>query len=142
METNTINHRELFAFGRLLVRSALLGAFVPVTHGEFWDVKIVQVVSALVVCLLLYGLEKAILWPFRKRLSIRPLYLAAYRGAFLYSLMSATWPSGNMASALGAILGAGLGGALGAMLLFKFEEGIVKLLVKKSSASTSADAEH
>ena len=133
METNTNNHREPAAFGRLLVRSALLGAFVPVTQGEFWDVKLVQVISALVLCLVLYALEKAVLWPFRKRLSVKPLHLAAYRGAFMYSLMSATWPSGNMASALGAILGAGLGGALAALLLFKLEDGIIKLLTKKAA---------
>ena len=133
METNTNNHREPAAFGRLLVRSALLGAFVPVTQGEFWDVKLVQVISALVLCLVLYALEKAVLWPFRKRLSVKPLYLAAYRGALLYSVMNVAWLSGNLAKVLGEILGAGLGGALAALLLFKLEDGIIKLLTKKAA---------
>src|SRR5712691_395115 len=30
---------ERLAFPRLLVRSAILGALVPVTQGDFWDVK-------------------------------------------------------------------------------------------------------
>ncbi len=64
---------ERLAFPRLLVRSAILGAFVPVTQGDFWDVKAVQVVSALVLCVVLYGLEKAVLYPFRKRMTIKPL---------------------------------------------------------------------
>lgn len=61
---NKVDHREPFAMGRLLIRSALLGFFVPVsqsdlwtllgflafgTQGELWDVKAVQVVSALVI---------------------------------------------------------------------------------------------
>ena len=66
MDTSTMGQREPAAFGRLLVRSALLGALVPVTRGEFWEVKIIQIIAALVVCLVLYGLEKAILWPFLK----------------------------------------------------------------------------
>lgn len=129
--TNTVDHQEPAAFGRLLVRSALLGSVVPVTQGEFWDVKIVQVVSALVVCLVLYGLEKAILWPFRKRLSIRPLHLAAYRGALLYALMILP-SSGDWAG----VLGAGIGGALAAMLLFMLEDGIIKKFVRRNGAST------
>ena len=131
MDTNTIGHREPAAFVRLLVRSALLGALVPVTRGEFWEVKIIQIIAALVVCLVLYGLEKAILWPFRNRIILKPLHLAAYRGALLlYGLlifvMSSDWASA---------LGAGIGGALAAMLLFKLEDGIVKLLAKKSTGS-------
>lgn len=130
MDTNTIGHREPAAFGRLLVRSALLGALVPVTRGEFWEVKIIQIIAALVVCLVLYGLEKAILWPFRNRITLKPLHLAAYRGALLYGLLIFV-TSGDWASALGA----GIGGALAAMLLFKLEDGIVKLLAKKSTGS-------
>lgn len=135
METNTVDHREPFAFGRLLVRSVILGAFVPVTQGEFWDVKIVQVVSALVVCLVLYGLEKAVLYPFLKGVSIRPLHLAAYRGALLYALLI-LGTSGDWAQALGA----GIGGALAALLLFKLEEGIVKLLAKRTAANPPHEA--
>ena len=131
METNTVDHREPFAFGRLLVRSVLLGAFVPVTQGEFWDVKIFQFVSALVVCLVLYGLEKAILWPFRKGLIIRPLYLAAYRGALLYALLIFAGSPGDVMGALGA----GIAGALVAMGLFKLEDRIINKLVKRTGAS-------
>ena len=130
MKTNTVDHREPFAFGRLLVRSALLGAFVPVTQGEFWDVIIIQVVSALVVCLVLYGLEKAVLYLFRKRVSIRPLHLAAYRGALLYGLLI-LGTSGDWARALGA----GIGGALFAMLLFWLEHRIIKLVCRTPSRS-------
>ena len=132
METSTNSHREPAAFGRLLVRSVLLGAFVHVTQGEFWDVKLVQVIFALVLCLVLYGLEKAVLWPFRKRLSIKPLHLAVYRGALLYALLILA-TSGDWAQALGA----GIGGALVALLLFKFEDGIIKLFTKKSGASAA-----
>lgn len=135
MDTNTIDHREPAAFGRLLVRSALLGALVPVTRGEFWEVKIIQIIAALVVCLVLYGLEKAILWPFRNRLTIKPLHLAVYRGALLYALLIFV-TSGDWATALGA----GIGGALAAMLLFKLEDGIVKLLAKRKSAGSLPEA--
>lgn len=134
-ETNTVDHREPFALGRLLVRSVILGAFVPVTQGEFWDVKIVQVVSALVVCLVLYGLEKAVLYQFLKRVSIRPIHLAAYRGALLYALLM-LGTSGDWAQALGA----GIGGALAALLLFKLEEGIVKLVSKRTTTNPPHEA--
>jgi len=91
---------ERLAFPRLLVRSAILGALVPVTQGDFWDVKAVQVVSALVLCVVLYGLEKAVLYPFRKRMTIKPLHLAAYRGAVLSGLLIFVF-SGDWAAALG-----------------------------------------
>jgi hypothetical protein len=131
MEPDISNDREPAAFGRLLVRSALLGALVPVTQGEFWTVKIVQVGAALVVCLVLYGLEKAILWPFRRRVRVKPLHFAAYRGALLYGLLIFA-TSGDWARALGAAIG----GALVALLLFKLEEGIMRSLVKRSGAAS------
>ena len=131
METNTTAHREPAAVARLLVRSALLGALVPVMQGEFWQVKAVQVIAALVLCLVLLGLEKVILWPFRKRPSAKPLYLAAYRGAALYGLLI-LGTSGDWAQTLGAAIG----GALAGLLLFKLEKGIVKLLAKRSSAGS------
>ena len=131
---NTVDHREPVALGRLLARSALLGLFVPVVQGEYWDVKILQVVSALVVSLVLYGLENAILWPFRKRLSIRPLHSAAYRGALLYFLLTFA-TLGDWAQALGA----GIAGALVAMGLFKLEDRIIKKLVKRNDASPSQE---
>ena len=130
-----IDHHEPVEFGRLLIRSALLGFFVPVRQGDFWDAKFAQIVLALVVCLVLYGLDKAILWPFRKRLSMRPLHLAAYRGALLYALLI-LGTSGDWARALGA----GIGGALAALLLFKLEEGIVKLLAKRTAANPPHEA--
>ena len=127
-----VDHREPLAFGRLLVRSALLGLIVPVTQGEFWEVKVIQVVSALVVCLILYGLEKAILWPLRKRLSIRPLHSAAYRGALLYALLTF---DGSPAGALGA----GLVSGLIAMGLFKLEDRIINKFVKRNGAGPSRE---
>jgi len=130
MEVNAAANREPAAFARLLIRSALLGASVPVTQGEFWEVKVVQVVAALVLCLILLGLEKAILWPFRKRISVKPLYRAAYRGAALYGLLILA-TSADVAGALGATIG----GALAALLLFKLEEWIMKLFVNKIAAS-------
>ena len=47
------HHDEPHAMGRLLFRSALLALMVPVYEGEFWNVKAIQVVLALVLCLLL-----------------------------------------------------------------------------------------
>lgn len=126
--TSTTANRERFAFPRLLVRSALLGAVVPVTQGEFWDVKVVQIASALVLCAVLYGLEKAVLYPFRKRVVIKPLYSAAYRGGLLYGLLSF---SGDLAGALGAAVG----GALFAMLLYWLENGLMKVVLRTPSAS-------
>lgn len=130
MEPNSGNEREPAILGRLLIRSALLGALVPVgTQAAFWSVKLPQSVSGLVLGLVLYGLEKAVLFPFRKRLSIRPLHLAAYRGSLLYSLLifaeSADWAQA---------LGAAIGGALAALLLFEAENRIIRLLAKNSSA--------
>lgn len=119
---------ERFAFPRLLVRSALLGAVVPVTQGEFWDVKLLQVASALVLCVVLYGLERAVLYPFRKRLIIKPLHSAAYRGALLYGLLSF---SGDWAGALGAAVG----GALFAILLYWLENGVIRVILRTPSAS-------
>ena len=118
---------ERFAFPRLLIRSALLGAVVPVAQGEFWDVKILQIASALVLCVVLYGLEKAVLYPFRKRAIIKPLYSAAYRGALLYGLVSF---SGDWAGALGAAVG----GALFAMLLYWLESGLLRVILRRPSA--------
>lgn len=122
---------EPFALGRLLIRSAILGSIVPVTQGEFWEVKAVQVVSALVICLVLYGLEKAVLWPFPTKLSIKPIHSAAYRGAVLYGLMTiAEFRDFYMA------LGACMAGALVAMGLFKLEEQIIRKLVERHGANT------
>lgn len=125
---STTNHSERLAFLRLLVRSAILGLAVPVTQGDFWEVKAVQVAFALVLCLVLYGLEKAVLYPFRKRITIKPLHLAAYRGALLYGLLIFI-SSGDGARALGA----GVGGALFAMLLFWLENGIMRMVYRKPS---------
>ena len=127
---STTGYPERLAFPRLLVRSAILGAAVPVTQGDFWDVKAVQVVSALVLCVVLYGLEKAVLYPSRKRLTIKPLHLAAYRGAILYGLLTFFF-SGDATIALGAALG----GALFAMLLFALESGIIRAVYRTPSAS-------
>jgi len=132
---STFSNPEPFAFGRLLVRSALLGLVVPVTQGEFWHVKVVQVGAALVLCLVLYGLEKAVLFPFRKSLSIRPLYLAAYRGAILYSLLIFA-TSGDWVQALGG----GIGGALFAILLFWLEHQIIKLVSRTPSTPLRGDS--
>ncbi|MEK6755210.1 MAG: hypothetical protein AABZ02_03560 [Bacteroidota bacterium] len=131
---NNVDHREPAAFGRLLVRSAILGLLVPITQGDFWEGKAIQVAFALVICLLLYGLEKAVLWPFRKRQSIRPLYSAAYRGALVYSLLILA-RSGDIAEALGA----GIGGALFAMLLFAIENWAIKLLGRGKSTVTAQE---
>jgi len=117
---------ERLAFPRLLVRSAILGALVPVTQGDFWDVKAVQVVSALVLCVVLYGLEKAVLYPFRKRMTIKPLHLAAYRGAVLSGLLIFVF-SGDWAAALG---GAALYGPLFAMLFFWVESGVIRAVYR------------
>jgi len=119
---------ERFAFPRLLVRSALLGAVVPVTQGEFWDVKALQIASALVLCVVLYGLEKVVLYPIRKRVIIKPLHSAAYRGALLYALLSF---SGDWAHALGTAVG----GALFAMLLYWLENGLLKMVFRRPSTS-------
>ena len=118
---NAVDHHEPFAFWRLLIRSSIFGFLVPVREGEFWHVTILQVVSALVICLVLYGLEKTILWPFRKRLSIRPLHSAAYRGALLYALLILAGSPGDVMGALGAAIA----GALVAMGLFKLESRII-----------------
>ena len=125
---NTTSHSEQHAFPRLLLRSAILGSVVPVTHGEFWEVKAVQIVAALVLCVVLYGLEKAVLYPFRKRITVKPLHLAAYRGAVLYGLLIFV-SSGDGAGALGAALG----GALFAMLLFWLESSVIKLIYRTPS---------
>jgi hypothetical protein len=107
---------------------------VPIAQGDFWTGKVVQVVFAVVVCLVLFGLEKAILWPIRKRIAVRPLYSAAYRGAFLYSALIFA-KSGDIAEALGA----GIGGALFAIVLFAIENGIIKLIDKSKSAASSQE---
>ena len=125
---STTANPERFAFPRLLVRSALLGAVVPVTQGEFWEAKVVQIASALVLCIVLYALEKAVLYPFRKRVVIKPFHSAAYRGALLYGLLSF---SGDWAGALGAAVG----GALFAMLLYWLENGLIRVVIRTPSAS-------
>jgi purine-cytosine permease-like protein len=127
-ENSTTAHPERFAFPRLLVRSALLGAVVPVTKGEFWEVKVLQIVSAVVLCVDLYCLEKAVRYPFRKRLLIKPLHSAAYRGALLYGLLSF---SGDWAGAMGAAVG----GALFAMLLFWLENALLRVMLRTPPAS-------
>ena len=129
-----VAYREPAAISRLLVRSALLGSLVPITQGDFWTGKVVQVVFAVVVCLVLFGLEKAILWSIRKRIAVRPLYSAAYRGALLYSALIFA-KSGDIAEALGA----GIGGALFAIVLFAIENGIIKLFDKGKSAASSQE---
>ena len=141
MNVDKVDNREPAALVRLLVRSALLGALVPVARGEFWEVKVVQIVSALVLCLVLYGLEQAIRWPLRNRVAIKPLTTAAYRGASLYGLLIFV-TSGDWASALGG----GIGGALAAMLLFALEEWVVKLFAKRrkqtSNGALKSDSHH
>lgn len=84
------------------------------------------------ICLVLYGLEKAILWPFRNRLSIKPIHSAAYRGAVLYGLMDAG-ASGDFYRGLGA----GIVAALIAMGLFKAEEGTIRKFVKRNGERPS-----
>lgn len=128
---NPAANPERLAFPRLLVRSLILGSVVPVTQGEFWDVKAVQIVLALVLCIVLYGVEKAVLYPFRKHVIIRPLQAAAYRGALLYGLLIFGF-TGDWAQSLGA----GLGGALIAMLLFWLEGGALKLIYRTPSSSS------
>lgn len=128
--TNPAAHPERLAFPRLLLRSAILGFLVPVTQGDFWEQKTAQVVFALVICLVLYGLEKALLYPFRNRLTIKSQYAAGYRGGLLYGLMILI-SSGDWARALGA----GLGGALAAMLLFLLENGIMRVIYRTPSAN-------
>ena len=130
---STTANSERFAFPRLLVRSALLGALVPVTQGEFWDVRVIQIASALLLCVVLYVLEMAVLYPFRKRVVIKPVYSAAYRGALLYGLLSF---SGDWAGALGAVVG----GALFAMLLHWLENGLIRVVLRPSSASAPPGA--
>ena len=78
------HHDEPHAMGRLLFRSALLALMVPVFEGQFWNVKAIQVVLALVLCLLLYGFEKIICWLSRNRLRTKPISSAAYRGGIVY----------------------------------------------------------
>ena len=78
-----IGHGEPAALTRLLIRSALLGLLVPVTHADFWEVKAFYVVTALVGCMLLWCLERVAVWPFRGKLSVKPLHRAGYRGAAL-----------------------------------------------------------
>jgi len=126
------NHQEPYAFARLLVRSALLGAMLPViTQGDYWTAKLIQMISALVVCLILYGVEKAIYWPIRKKVSFKPLHLAIFRGALLIFVLNVV-QSGDIAGALGA----SAMGALIAMLLFKLEN---KLLVKRNGTTSSQE---
>jgi len=122
---------ERFAFPRLLVRSMILGSLVPVTQGEFWDVKAVQVVLALVLCMVLYGVEKAVLYPFRKHMTFKPLHSAAYRGAALYGLLI-FGVTGDWAQSLGA----GLGGAVVAVALFSLENGVLKRIDRTPSSSS------
>ena len=129
-----VPYREPAALGRLLIRSTLLGSLVPVTQGEFWAVKGIQVLVAVLVCLVLYGFEKAILWPVRKRIKVKPIYSAAYRGALLYAVLIFA-KSADVAEALGACIG----GALIAMLLFAIENGLIKLLEKGKSTAPSQD---
>jgi len=126
---NPAANLERLAFPRLLVRSMILGSVVPVTQGEFWEVKAVQIVLALVLCVVLYGVEKAVLYPFRKHMKIRPLHAAAYRGALLYGLLIFGF-TGDWAQSLGA----GLGGALFAMLLFWLESGALRLIYRAPSS--------
>jgi len=126
--SSTTANPERFAFPRLLGRSALLGAVVAVTQGEFWDVKVLQIASALVLCVVLYGFEMAVLYPFRTRVIIKPLHSAAYRGALLYGLLSF---SGDWAGALGAVIG----GALFAMLLYWVENGVIRVVLRTPSPS-------
>lgn len=128
---NPAANPERLAFPRLLVRSVILGSVVPVTQGEFWDLKAVQIVLALVLCIVLYGVEKAVLYPFRKHVTIRPLHAAAYRGALLYGLLIFGF-AGDWAQSLGA----GLGGALFAMLLFWLESGALRLIYRRPSTSS------
>ena len=120
---------EPFAFLRFLVRSAILGAAVPVTQGEFWNVKVIQIASALVLCLVLYGLERLVRNAFQRPLEVRPIRLAAYRGALLYCLLTFSF-SGDWLGVLAGALGAAIGGALFAMLLFWLERGIIKVVYR------------
>lgn len=122
---------------RLVARSALLGAVSsPITQGEYWYDVATQAIAGVVVCLILYGLEKVVLWPVRKRsLNIKPLHSAAYRGALLLFVMSVA-KSGDMAQALGA----SLGGALFAMLLFVIERWVIKQMSRKGGTNAAHES--
>lgn len=132
MVADTDTSREPFAFLRLLIRSALLGLLVPVAQGDFWYVKAALAVAALVVCLVLYALEKAFLLLLRNRPNVKPTYRAACRGAVLYSLLTFAM-TGDWATALGAAIG----GALAAMFLFIVEGGIVRLFATQKDAASA-----
>lgn len=119
METNSTDHREPAALARLVIRSVLLGAVVPVTQ---------EVIPAVLLCLILYGIEKVIVKLFRMQLNMKPLYLAGYRGGLMYALLNfMMW--NNYASAVGA----SIGGGLAAMFLFILEDRIVIFLAKKKA---------
>jgi len=129
---NKVDHSEPFALNRLLIRSAILGLLVSyrlmfVTQGDFLWAKFNEIVLALMICLVLYGLEKAVLWPFRNRLSIKPIQSAAYRGALLCALMN-----GGLLGDWAMALGPGIVGALIAAALYKAEEGAIQKFVKRS----------
>ena len=133
---SNVDNRERAPITRLVFRSALLAAVSDtITHGEYWYALAAQAVAGIVICLVLFALEKAALWPFRKRpRNVKPLYVAAYRGALLLFMMSAV-KSGDIALALGA----SVGGALFAMLLFAIEHWVIKLLSRKASTSASEE---
>src|SRR5262249_59048435 len=117
-----VDRHEHHAIRRLLFRSALLGLMTPVglplSEGVFWSVKAILVVSALALCLLLYGLENTIHWLSQERLHTKPIYAAAYRGGVFYGLMTFAI-HGACFLTFGAIVGADFI-AIG---LFKLEEG-------------------
>src|SRR5262245_41812605 len=116
-----VDHHEPHAIRGLLFQSALLGLMTPVglplSEGVFWSVKAILVVSALVLCLLLYGLENTIHWLSQEMLHNKPSYAAAYRGGILYGLMTFAM-HGDVFLTLGAIVGA----YFIAMGVFKLEE--------------------
>lgn len=121
METNNKKSELILEIGRLILRSAIIGATIPVYEGDFDTVKIFQMISAIVLSLILFGLERLFLWAFRIKTSIDPLKQAAFRGGILYGLLKLL-TSGDPFKAIGAILG----GAVMAYLLFKLEEVIIK----------------
>ena len=132
---STTTHPERFTFPRLLIRAALLGATVPVMHeSDFGYVKLIQILAALLLCVVLYGVEMAALYAVRGRISIKPYQSAGYRGGLLGGLLSLLF-FGDWVGALGASIPA----ALIAMLLFGAENSLIKWLFRTPVASVPVE---
>lgn len=121
---------EAFGFWRLLVRSVILSFCLPVygAGDRFFQVKAGQIIGGLVVCLVLYALERAAGFILRPAIpegfSIAPSRRAGWRGAALLFVLSLANKYGDIAEAVGIAFG----GGLIAFGIFKLEE---KLLGKR-----------